>query len=317
MEEVKRGEGLNFSFRKFADAKCMVSAKRKEYHVNHKPDQHCHDFPQVWYTFRGSHTHWVNGETYQCGEGSLMIVPPGTAHNLLSFEEITDMVEMNIAHEILFNIPFEDWRNTLSNLCLPLFSDELKYTFPRHILLTGESKEKVEEVLSWLCLLRYAPDGSYTDAQICEKTEELFSIPELRVPEEYHKKACHIFQTRCAPILRTLRYLNIHYPERITEEALLKEAGISRRGMFRYFPRFTNCTYGIYLQRLRTWRANVYLRETNYSLSYISDVCGFCDVQYMSRIFQKYIGVTPKNRRNQLEELRRAKQSGKEINKCL
>lgn len=284
---------VNFEFVKMKASRYTAYASQT-LHENDRNDGHIHDFAQVWYCCYGKYTHIVGDQTFHCTEGSLVIVPSGVYHEIFIKAGEAETVELNISSKLFLQTQPDQLINTIARVCLPAFSQELGCPIPLHVMLSPQSRKLAEEYLSWLAMLRYTPQELVHKEEIYEKVELLFSLPELAIPEMYRKKALRIAQTQVIPIFEILSYINIHYAEKIEEEALLQEGGISRRGMYRYFRRMTGFTYSQYLQQLRVAHAILYLRQSKYSLTHISDMCGFCDVSYMSRVFQRCIGESPK-----------------------
>ena len=301
-------KNVNFGFIKFANHKRFIYAARQTYeNASNKSNLHFHDFAQVWYCYGGSYTHIIEGETHHCTKGSLCIIPPGTRHDVVYGEDYVDILWMDIHWDMLLESSPEKWINWIVNLYWPAFAPEMNHSFSYYTMLEGESQTVAEECLDWIDLLKFSPQAFAQNEQIYEKIERLFSLPEFAISEKYRNKAVQIAQTQLMPIMRIVSYLNNHFPEKIKEDVLLQEAGISRRGMYRYFERIMAVTYSNYLQSLRVRHVYIYLRTSTYSLAYISDACGFCDVRYMSRVFKSYIGESPQSRRKGLEEHYRQK----------
>lgn len=280
---------INFEFTKLKASRYSAYAGRQYYEASRK-DGHIHDFMQVWYCCSGKYTHQVGDQIYECTEGSLVIVPAGTYHEITFTETEAAVLELNVSYKLFLEVTPDRLVNTVANLCQSAFSQKMR----TYVMLSNQSRQQAEEILSWLAILRYAPAETVSKEELYEKIESLFSLPELAVEDKCRKKVLHIAQTQICPIFQIVSYLNIHYPEKIEEEDLLQESGISRRGMYRYFKKITGFTYSQYLQQLRVGHAVVYLRQSRYSLTHISDLCGFCDVSYMSRVFQRCIGESPK-----------------------
>lgn len=284
---------VNFAFYKFKASRYAAYAKQSLYEKD-RNDGHIHDFAQVWYCCYGKYTHRVGDQTFECTEGSVVIVPSGMYHEISVKAGEAETIELNVSYTLFLETQPDQLINTIASVCLPVFSQELGYTIPLHVILSPQSRKLAEEYLSWLSVLRYTPRELVRKEEIYEKLEALFSLPEFALPEKYREKILHIAQTRLFPVLQILSYLNIHYPEKIQEEKLLQACGISRRGMYRYFKPVAGLSYSQYLQQLRVAHALTHLRQSRYALSHIADLCGFCDVSYMSRVFQRCIGESPK-----------------------
>lgn len=307
-EEISKRRGFNFGFVKFANRNNPVHAVRftGDNRVK-KSDMHFHDFAQIWYCYGGSYTHIVDGRTYHCTKGSLFVIPPGVYHDVHYVEEYVDVLSIDIHWDMLLHSAPEAWIDGVVNLYWPAFSEEIAHTFSYCTVLSEHSRKIAEECLDWFDLLKFAPAGTVEKAEIYQKAETLFSLPELAVGKDCCKKAVQIAQTQLLPVMRIVSYLNQHYHEKLKAEDILPVAGISRRGMYRYFERIVGVPFSYYLQALRIKHVYIYLRTSTYSLAYISDACGFCDVRYMSRVFKAFLGESPQSRRKRLEEYYRRK----------
>lgn len=289
MRALGANNTINFEFTKMRGNRYLAFASRR-YFASGQTDGHIHDFMQVWYCCNGRYTHQVGDQVYDCPEGSLVIVPTGVYHEVTFTEAETEVLELNVSYKLFLKTAPERLLNTIANLCQNVISQELQ----PYVLLSPQSRRLADDYLSWLSVLRYAPPETIRKEEVFEKIENLFSLPELAVAEGDHKKVLHIAQSQILPIFQILSFVNIHYAEKIEEEALFQEGGISRRGMYRYFKLVTGFTYSQYLQHLRVAYAIVYLRQSRYSLAHISDLCGFCDASHMSRVFRKCMGDSPR-----------------------
>jgi AraC family transcriptional regulator len=65
------------------------------------------------------------------------------------------------------------------------------------------------------------------------------------------------------------------------------------------FQRFEGCSVGEYLRRLHVSRARALLAEGRTSLAQVARECGFYDQSHLTRVFRRYLGVTPAVFRNQ------------------
>ena len=285
---------LECAFNKFFALRYPFLIDTRVYTAVHHNCLHNHDFPQVWYCLSGRYQHRVEDRVYTCEKGSIVMVPAGAYHNFqISEGEIAQIQSLNVMYDVFLNVPQEQCFHAAVNLFLPNYAKELERDFPAYIQLSPESQAVYEKNTSWLDSVCFNLPEAQGSADIYEKLEQIFRVPEFAVAEQYRERAAWLLQTRIYPIMRALGYINMHYPERIAEEAVIRAAGTCRANLYRYFKQFTGYTYAVYLQWLRTKRVFRYLTYTTYPLSYISDICGFTNQAYMSQIFYKYMGITP------------------------
>ncbi len=284
-----------------------VYAQKVVYTAKSKSTPHRHDFAQIWYCYKGRYYHQVEDKVYDCPEGSVILLPMGTAHNFWA-EADTQLLNLDIRQDFLDMKAPGQHLNSAINLFLPQFFDELKLSFDYYKVLGQDSRRIWEQMVSWLAMLNYAPSDIATLGEVRDGMEKLFSVPEYAVADKITEKAVRLLQTRVSPILRIINYLNKHYPEKITDEILQQEGNVSRAVMYRYFKRVMNTTYASFLQYLRSRHAHICMRETIYSLTDIAELCGFYDVYHMSRVYAKCTGVTLSKQRDKMEACRKERE---------
>jgi AraC-like DNA-binding protein len=100
--------------------------------------------------------------------------------------------------------------------------------------------------------------------------------------------------------VRGLHYINLHFKENISVDFLARLCGMSRSGFFTAFRKLSGYTPIEYQQAKRLALALKLLRATNKSLSEIASECGFCDSNYLSKLFTRKYGTSPRElRKNQ------------------
>ena len=95
--------------------------------------------------------------------------------------------------------------------------------------------------------------------------------------------------------------MNINYSRHIPISELLSLSHMCQTDFFRRIKKVLSCTYSAYLQAVRVRHAAVLCTFSRYSLQYISDICGFGDLSYMTRQFKKHLGILPKTMKSQRE----------------
>ena len=281
-----------------------VYAEKGEHLAGFESVPHRHDFIQIWYCYKGQYHHRVEDTVYDCQEGSVILLPMGTAHEFWG-ETDAQLLRMEIRLDFLDMDAPGQYPNSMINLFLPQFFEELKLSFNYYNVLGQASRRIWEQTFSWLAMLNYAPPDTATLEEVRSGVEKLFSVPEYAVADKVTEKAVRLVHTRVNPIIRIVNYLNKHYPEKLTDEVLQQEGNVSRAVMYRYFKRIMNTTYANFLQYLRSRHAHICLRETIYSLTDIAELCGFYDVYHMSRVYAKCTGATLSTQRTKIEACRK------------
>ncbi len=93
---------------------------------------------------------------------------------------------------------------------------------------------------------------------------------------------------------KILFFLSEHYtnPEAVSLTALSRQFGLSVPYLCRIFKKHTGLTLANYINELRCSRAASLIKE-GLPLIQISEIAGFSDYNYFSRVFKKVMGCTP------------------------
>lgn len=94
------------------------------------------------------------------------------------------------------------------------------------------------------------------------------------------------------------QFLNEHFHENISIAELAQNLQCSEGHLFRKFKEFTGETPVGYLNTIRIKQAAFYLKNTNFQINHIAELCGFSDPYYFSRTFHKLTGQSPKQYRD-------------------
>ena len=146
-----------------------------------------------------------------------------------------------------------------------------------------------EEVLAQLRDI--AGSGSYVrDMKICEKLTALLSL----LMEEGWQPAGSVRGGANKRDLQDVKeYLDVHYRERISLDALAERFYINKFYLSRLFKSQFGVSASNYVLQARITRAKWMLRFSGLSVEEIGRECGMSDANYFSRIFKKVEQMTP------------------------
>ena len=100
-----------------------------------------------------------------------------------------------------------------------------------------------------------------------------------------------------AAIMPALEYINAHFAEPIALEQISSLLNIDKAHCCRLFKKAVGMPFLQYLHRLRIYRAEQLLTETDCSVSEIADRVGFCSAAYFAEIFKKVHSHSPREHR--------------------
>ena len=90
-----------------------------------------------------------------------------------------------------------------------------------------------------------------------------------------------------------LDYFEANYQNPVSIQGIAKMLYVSPSYLYRNFKQHTGKSPNQYLTELRIEKARLLLTQTNYTVEKISELTGYQDVSYFSRIFRKITGITP------------------------
>ena len=93
------------------------------------------------------------------------------------------------------------------------------------------------------------------------------------------------------------QYFNNHYTENLNIEEYASSRGMSISWFIRNYKSYTGTTPLQYILDRRIANAQILLESTDYSINEISNIVGYDNQLYFSRLFAKQKGISPKKYR--------------------
>ncbi len=290
--------GIDFEFEHFFGKNVKINTREV---IKMKGYNHIHDFPQAYYCHKGKMLQFVDGVTYEISDGEIFVIPAGAVHSF-DVESAGEIINLNVSFELLLRKANPLSVNAVAYLFLGRFWGE-EFCFPS-VMKLGESS--VKTAYDAFCRLsRLGKEKECDEGEVLGAVNEIFSLPEFALGEAEKKHAESIISDKLIPTVRAVVYMNSNFSKKIHCEDLLRISGLCRTDFYRAIKKTVGDTYSIYLQKIRVKRAHRALGFSNYSFSYISDMCGFGSPTYFGKCYKKYRGYTPKEERAALEELLR------------
>lgn len=263
---------------------------------------HCHDFPQVWYCLNGSFSITVNGITYEMTPGSLLTVPPGALHNLFVPEVSSlEAFRTNVNYDIFMDEETEKYLNSKMHLFMGAFRSELQLDELAPIILPEKFRNEAANIFSRLSCPEL-PSINLSAEELPSVLDALFSLPGLDFPEKTKKRAATLWDSKIAPIISAISYINKSFNEKILIEDMMKLTFLGHTTFFETFKKVINCSFATYLQIIRLKNAHRMMAATSFPIAQIAFMCGFSSHSHMERTYKKFSGVIPTRARAHSKE---------------
>ena len=261
--------------------------------------EHFHDFPQLWYCIDGEFSISINNEICKFTKGSLAIIPAGVAHTVHTKETYAHVFSADITYDIFLETEPDEYLNAKNHLFVYAFTQKSNDKL-RIFSLNKASQMLIQNLLSQLAVLSTTYNVDIT--AIRKTLDDIFLLPELTSTGKELAKAEHLWHAKITPVLSAIKYVNEHYQEKILIDDILKMFAMGHTGFFASFKKILGITFNSYLQIRRLHACHSLMVRTTFSMSYISDMCGFSNQSHMERAYKKHSGTLPKRAREGARE---------------
>lgn len=253
----------------------------EKYHETHPQLFHRHDdVLELLYIMNGNGQYMVDGRTYVVQQGSLIVCNAGIMHgeaphwknNMLSYCCVLRGISLP-------NLP---QNNLYSPSCNPVFFLSDDRSIFQHVLL-ALYESSLQPAASYINNLLANALLNITYIKICNRQ---LSDPGM---QENHEEF----------IQNIIQFLDEHYMEPLTLAELGAKFHISQHYLSHIFKEEIGIAPIKYLMQRKIGESQNLLMNTELPLSVISDMLSFNDSAHFSRMFKKYVGLTPSEyRRN-------------------
>ncbi len=254
--------------------------------------RHSHEFSELLIITKGHGTQVIDDLVFPVSVGDVFVISGKHEHEFINMEHLALVnVMFNPAIPALNSLDTSDLPGFRS-LCFLEPKHRKTHKFKSRLQLSGEDLKKAEHLVDELERELLATMPGF-------KAIATALLVELLI----HLSRCY-GQSKKPEALSLLRiadainYLERHYAEQINFTKLAQSAGVSPRSFQRAFLLSTGTSARNYLITTRLKHAAEFLKYHNYSVSESAYKAGFKDSNYFTRIFKKYMKVSPKHFRS-------------------
>lgn len=253
---------------------------------------HWHPFLELDYVSEGEMEFKIANHVYPLKKGDLIFINSGIMHTLSAKDKMSGCK----IYSHLFDMHF------LSGMDNSLF--EQKYLLP--ILKSAElpvyvirpdSYRRIRMIENFLNIVKLCEQEPFGYEFEIRTELSRFWCMLLEETAGFHNKTTARDTLDIARLKTMIAFIHENYMEKISLEDISSCANISSRECSRCFQRSIKTSPMNYLTEYRIRMAAQMLLQTNDSVLTISENCGFTSSSYFSKVFQNYMGCTPKKYR--------------------
>ncbi len=257
---------------------------------------HWHEEIEFLVITKGKASVHLNGEIYPVKENSICLIPSNHLHFLTC--EINQRLDF---FAIVFHPDF----------LYSLHHDTIQKKYLKPFLSSKSSCRIIEPSHTWEQQLLQCLNAIREAFHAKKYAYEL--LIKIRLLEAFHllaentiseqSSAENTSDHRIILVKSIMEYLRKNYEKDMTLSELEKEFNLSKGHICRMFKSITHMTPFEYLNYYRINQSADLLEHSDDEISIIATKCGFNNISYYNRTFQKYMHMTPSGFRKNLEFL--------------
>lgn len=248
---------------------------------------HYHSLIEISIILRGNGIYRINDKVYSITGGDIFFFRPNEAHCITDIEEGgMELLNLHIAPYYLYT----NFQNAINSNYIkilaanfPLISNKINDTLPQ---------EQINEVTNLFLSIRREFEIKKSDyVTLCNNYISAILILFSRAYRKAHfsqkEKQNH------QKLLSVVKYIDKHYKENITLDALAQKAAYSRCYFSSIFKKCMGMSIWDYICIKRIEEALTLIKTTDNNILDIALECGFNNTVSFNKLFKKYTNVTP------------------------
>ncbi|MDO4285345.1 MAG: AraC family transcriptional regulator [Eubacteriales bacterium] len=255
----------------------LLYATHSRYENDWESAMHTHPFTELFYVIGGEGFFLVDDEKFPLRKDDFVIVNPNTLHTESSSGN--SPLEYVILGVDNANFAISDGHDYIIFNCAAEHQDLLFYmnAMLRELEEPRHGYERICQDLLEVLIIK-----------LIRRTDFAFEvIPSVRIRQECQK---------------IKRYMENNYSRDITLDTLADVSHLNKFYLVHVFKKYCGCSPISYLCRVRVKASRELLASTDYSITYIAQMCGFSSQSYFSQCFQKSCGLTAGAYRRQAQK---------------
>lgn len=247
---------------------------------------HTHDFHEIFYVVEGKAIHEVNGEAQVLSKGALVFIRPFDTHqykfiNNFDMELISVGFESEFVERVckLIEVDLSEFHKSKNPPMIKLEGSQC-WDMLQKLQLISKKEKGIERRRYFMSIFPEIVYHFYYDADYQEDTITIPIWFKNMIDEMENKE---------------------NYLQGLTK--MIELANVSQEHLTRGFKRYLGITPTEFINIKKINYGTELLLEGNYSILEICYMCGFNNLSYFYKIFEKYYKCTPKTFLKTIDEL--------------
>lgn len=281
----------------------VLKISRKEYRespsVEMTEEANKNAYLQIIFIENGQGVYRTQGTTFGYRPQNVFLVPPNTAYEISVNEPSTICVISFLDKLFSTRLNFPDREYWLRHIEFILQKMDLK---PGHFIENERDREFIWKLYGLILKEREAKREFYMQV-VSNMVSTILSIISRNL--YVIREVPQVEKTKKEPIEEIVEYIHKHVyePHRMKISSLASKFNMTNSTMSNYFKKHTGKSLHHFILLYKLDIIKHRLRTTDFTVSQISSQLGFTDESHMTRIFKKYEETTPRQYKEQLQEV--------------
>lgn len=268
--------------------------------------EHQHSFFEAVYIVSGSGLFQISRpmselSKFSYSEGSLFLIPPNTTH----------CFEVSSKSKFIF-VRFTD--NYIDGHLGSKAKHSLYLSYTTPLITLKESDLNTVALLFKIMESELADSGNFSELILQDAADIILALMArvlLRSSDSHFNCAGEI-----AKEMHMLQYIqtNLHQPDKLRVESLVRQFGLSKNYIGRYFKNHFQESLQQYISRNRMKRVEYLVANSLMSVKEIAYDMGFSDSCHLVKAFKKFSGMSPLQYRRKCTLQKKQRKSAKKYN---
>jgi AraC-like DNA-binding protein len=266
------------------------------YHIDEYP-LHCHeDAIEIIFVLKGAVEVKASFEYFTLNEGDYVVINREDSHKIWRHDESENMVAT-------FHISLKYYRASFPYIDYVLFCCE-SFDLAMYKGQTNRLRRMLLELMD--SVMRGGGKSEETTEGITARLMNVL-VKEYSL-ERYYNRNTDISADQIEKYYTIMKYIYEKYHDKNILQDIASNEFYSKSYISHLFKEVGAASFQDILGYIRIYKAERLLLETDYSMTAISERCGFSDIKYFNRIFTKWFLMKPSDYRKSFQD-----QIGKEI----
>lgn len=257
--------------------------------------QHTHDFVEICYVGEGCGYHYINDEVIFVKQGDLFVIPIGTSHVFRPSSPKQD--KMLVIYNCIFRLELlEEWKHLLQqdSVTYDAIHDPAKCW--RRWLYFQDKHDTLSLIVQNMFREYLKKSAGYETVLTVLLIQMLVMLQRFEMVNETESTSLRRFD-------EVIHFIKSHYTSSLTVQDLADYFFLSASHFQRQFKKTTGISFTQYLQNVRIQKCSELLKSTDIPIYQIANQVGYQDMKFFHALFRKKTGVTPKQYRQNFQEL--------------